>query len=130
MRNTISCSVIQNIYHVIYSRPWLRTTFDWCLIDMYSIRTTSNYKGMIIETLIYENQNLTHWYLSSKMPLVTHQLGVLSRDMFSSKCVYGTYAKTSLLARRPLPSSCVERMEHQTQSPRLLLKRHYEHLQI
>jgi hypothetical protein len=34
------------------------------------------------------------------------------------------------LARRPLPSSCVERMEHQTQSPRLLLKRHYEHLQI
>ena len=55
--------------------------------------------------------------------LVTHQLSVLSRDMFSSKCVYGTYAETSLLARRPLPSSCVERMEHQTQSPRLLLKR-------
>jgi hypothetical protein len=35
----------------IYPRPWLRTTFDWCLIDMYSIRTTSDYKGMIIETL-------------------------------------------------------------------------------
>ena len=61
--------------------------------------------------------------LSSKMPLVTHQLSVLSRDMFSSKCVYRTYAETSLLARRPLPSSCVERIEHQTQSPTLLLKR-------
>ena len=48
---------------------------------------------------------------------------VLNRDMFSSKCVYRTYAETSLLARRSLPSSCVERMEHQTQSPRLLLKR-------
>jgi hypothetical protein len=61
--------------------------------------------------------------LSSKMPLVTHQLSVLSRDMFSSMCVYRTYAEISLLARRPLPSSCVERMKHQTQSPRLLLKR-------
>ena len=68
-------------------------------------------------------QKLLSVLLSSKMPLVTHQLSVLSRDMFSSKCVYRTYAETSLLARRPLPSSCVERMEHQTQSPRLLLKR-------
>jgi hypothetical protein len=59
--------------------------------------------------------------LSSKMLLVTHQLSVLSRDMFSSKCVYRTYAETSLLASRPLPSSCVEKMEHQTQSPRLCL---------
>jgi hypothetical protein len=45
----------------IYSRPWLRTKFDGCLIDMYSIPTPSNYKGIIlIETLIYEDQNLTH----------------------------------------------------------------------
>jgi hypothetical protein len=42
------------------------------------------------------------------MPLVTHQLSVLNRDMFSSWSVYRTYAETSLLARRPLPSSCVE----------------------
>ena len=46
--------------------------------------------------------------ISSKMPLVTHQLSVLNRDMFSSMSVYRTYAKTSLLARRPLTSSCVE----------------------
>ena len=52
----------------IYSRPWLRTTFDWFLIDMYS--TTSNYKGMIIETLIYENQNLTHWYSPIQLFLI------------------------------------------------------------
>ena len=32
----------------IYSRPWLRTKFDWCLIDMYSIPTPSNYKGVKI----------------------------------------------------------------------------------
>jgi hypothetical protein len=95
----------------IYSRPWLGTKFDWCLIDsknnyahcdfpgyskcekniycdffsgdffstdathtydiilntdtisilIPSIPTPSTYKGMIlIETLIYENQNLTH----------------------------------------------------------------------
>jgi hypothetical protein len=45
----------------IYSWPWLWTKFDLCLIDMYSIPTPSKYKGMIlIETLIYENQNLTH----------------------------------------------------------------------
>jgi hypothetical protein len=31
------------------------------LMSMYSIPTPSNYKGMILnETLIYENQNLTH----------------------------------------------------------------------
>jgi hypothetical protein len=46
--------------------------------------------------------------LSSKMPLLIHQLSVLDRDMFSSRSVYRTYAETSLLARRPLPSSCVE----------------------
>ena len=46
--------------------------------------------------------------LSSKMPLATHQLSVLNRDMFSSRSAYRTYAETSLLARRPLPSSCVE----------------------
>ena len=46
--------------------------------------------------------------LSSKMLLVIHQLSVLNRDMFSSGSVYRTYAETSLLARRPLPSSCVE----------------------
>jgi hypothetical protein len=46
----------------LYKNFHLRITFDWCLIDMYSIRTTSNDKGMIIETLIYENQNLTRWY--------------------------------------------------------------------
>jgi hypothetical protein len=28
--------------------------------------------------------------------------------MFSSRSVYRTYAETSLLARRPLPSTCVE----------------------
>jgi hypothetical protein len=39
-----------------------------------------------------------------KMPYVTHQLSVLNRDMFSSMSVYRTYAKTSLLARRPLTS--------------------------
>jgi hypothetical protein len=51
----------------IYSRPWLRTIFDWYLIDMYSIPTPSNYKGMIlIETLIYEKQHLTHWYVKNK----------------------------------------------------------------
>ena len=37
-----------------------------------------------------------------------HQLSVLNRDMFSSRSVYRTYAETSLLARRPLPISCVE----------------------
>jgi hypothetical protein len=52
--------------------------------------------------------------LSSKMPSVIHQLSVLNRDMFSSRSVYRTYAETSLLARRPLPSTWVE---HQTQSP-------------
>jgi hypothetical protein len=46
--------------------------------------------------------------LSSKMPSVIHQLSVLNRDMFSSRSVYRTYAETSLLARRPLPSTCVE----------------------
>jgi hypothetical protein len=46
--------------------------------------------------------------LSSKMPLLIHQLSVLNRDMFSSRSVCKTYAETSLLARRPLPSSCVE----------------------
>jgi hypothetical protein len=46
--------------------------------------------------------------LSSKMLLVIHQLSVLNRDMFSSRSAYRTYAETSLLARRPLPSSCVE----------------------
>jgi hypothetical protein len=40
--------------------------------------------------------------------LVTHQLSVLNRDMFISRSVYRTYVETSLLARRPLPSSCVE----------------------
>jgi hypothetical protein len=40
--------------------------------------------------------------------LVTHQLSVLNRDMFSSRSVYRTYAETSLLARRPLPNFCVE----------------------
>jgi hypothetical protein len=55
----------------IYSRPWLRTKFDWCLIDMYSTPTPSNYKGMIlIETLIYENQNLTHWYSPIQLFLI------------------------------------------------------------
>jgi hypothetical protein len=28
--------------------------------------------------------------------------------MFSSRSVYRTYAETSLLARRPMPSTCVE----------------------
>ena len=46
--------------------------------------------------------------LSSKMPSVIHQLSVLNRDMFSSRSVYRIYAETSLLTRRPLPSSCVE----------------------
>ena len=46
--------------------------------------------------------------LSSEMPLLIHQLSVLNRDMFSSRSVYITYAETSLLARRPMPSSCVE----------------------
>jgi hypothetical protein len=46
--------------------------------------------------------------LSSKMPLVIHQLSVLNRDMFSSRSVYITYLETSLLSRRPLPSFCVE----------------------
>ena len=46
--------------------------------------------------------------LSSKMPLVTHQLSVINRDMFSPRSVYRTYAETSLLARKPLPIFCVE----------------------
>ena len=36
------------------------------------------------------------------------QISVFNRDMFSSRSVYRTYAETPLLARRPLPSSCVE----------------------
>jgi hypothetical protein len=56
----------------IYSRPWLRTKFDWCLIDMYSTRTPSNYKGMVlIETSIYENQTLTHWYSPIQLFLIS-----------------------------------------------------------
>ena len=58
----------------IYSTPWLRTKFDWWLIDMYSILTPSNYKGIIlIETMIqnvYENQNLTHWYSPIQLSLI------------------------------------------------------------
>ena len=53
-------------------------------------------------------QKLLSVLLSNKMPLVTHHLSVLNRDMFSSRSVYRTYAETSLLARRPLPSSYVE----------------------
>jgi hypothetical protein len=37
-----------------------------------------------------------------------HQLSVLNRDVFSPRSVYRTYADTSLLAIKPLPSSCVE----------------------
>jgi hypothetical protein len=41
--------------------PAKRTQQRYVFIDMYSIPTPSNYKGMIlIETLIYNNQNLTH----------------------------------------------------------------------
>ena len=55
----------------IYSRPWLRTKFDWCLIDTYSMSTPSNYKGIILtETLIYENQNLIHWYSPIQLFLI------------------------------------------------------------
>jgi hypothetical protein len=39
---------------------------------------------------------------------VPAMLSVLNRDIFSSMSVYRTYAETSLLAKRPLPSSCVE----------------------
>ena len=35
-------------------------------------------------------------------------VSVLNRDMFRSRSVYRTYAETSLLSGRPLPSSCVE----------------------
>ena len=69
-----------------------------------------------------QKEEATVCTITSKMPSVIHQLSVLNRDMFSSRSVYRTYAETSLLARRPLPSSCVERMEHQTQSPDYCLR--------
>jgi hypothetical protein len=66
----------------IYSRPWLRTNFDWCLIDMYSIPTPSNYKGIIIiETLIYENQNLTRWYSPIQLFLIRTKFPKKSNEL-------------------------------------------------
>jgi hypothetical protein len=61
--------------------------------------------------------------LSSKMPLVTHQLSVLNRDMFSSRIVYRTYVETSLRPAYHCRVLVWSWVEHQTQSPTWVLKR-------
>ena len=55
---------------------------------------------------------------------VPAMLSVLNRDIFSSMSVNRTNAETSLLAKRPLPSSCMELGgTSDTQSPTLVLKK-------
>jgi hypothetical protein len=44
----------------------------------------------VIEWCQKEEATVLSVLLSSKMPLVTHQLSVLNRDMFSSRSVYRT----------------------------------------
>jgi hypothetical protein len=61
-----------------------------------------------VSSSVVNRKKLLSVLLSSKMPLVIQQLSVLNRDMISSWSAYKTYVETSLLARRPWPSSCVE----------------------
>ena len=73
-----------NVFNLVgHAHPSIWRVIEWCQKEEATVHTITQQDASVI-----------------------HQLSVLNRDMFSSRSVYRTYAETSLLARRPLPSTC------------------------
>jgi hypothetical protein len=68
-------------------------------------------RWLIVEAFISHIRNNV-WNISKSnhndIMMNIQTLNISSWDMFSSRSIYRTYGETSLLARRLLPSSCVD----------------------